>query len=79
MQEFKASFLVSLFLLTLFWCGFSNAGQLENHTNSTGMKFVRVPSGTFLMGENPPLSEGKGDERPAHEVTLSKPFYIGIH
>ena len=43
------------------------------------MKFVRVPAGTFVMGENPPLSEGKRDERPAHEVTISRPFYIGMH
>lgn len=43
------------------------------------MKFVLAPAGSFVMGENPQLSEGKDDERPANEVTISKPFYIGAH
>lgn len=79
MSVFRTIFPVSLFLLPFFYCVIANAAQLENHTNSIGMKFVRIPAGTFIMGENLPLSEGKDDERPAHEVTISKPFYIAIH
>lgn len=72
---------IACFMMALLLPGFriADAAQLENHVNSIGMKFVRVPAGTFTMGENPPLSEGKSDEHPAHEVTISKPFYIGIH
>lgn len=49
----------------------------KKFTNSIGMTFVLVPQGSFVMGENAPLSEGKRDEHPAHEVTITKPFYMG--
>lgn len=49
-------------------------------TNSIGMVLTKIPAGTFLMGEDPSLhGEGKADERPQHKVTISKPFYIGVH
>lgn len=49
-------------------------------TNNIGMVLTKIPAGTFLMGEDPSLSgEGKADERPQHKVTISKPFYIGVH
>ena len=79
MSNFKNQCFLALLVVTLLYCGIASAEQLENFTNSIGMKFVLIPAGTFVMGENPPLSEGKGDERPAHEVTISKPFYMGIH
>lgn len=79
MSRFKISRLMAVLLLSLSCFGTAYAEQLENYVNSIGMKFVRAPAGAFTMGENPPLSEGKGDERPAHEVTISRPFYIGIH
>jgi formylglycine-generating enzyme required for sulfatase activity len=46
-------------------------------TNSIGMEFVLIPAGTFLMGS--PGSDGDApyDERPAHRVTISQPFYLG--
>ncbi|MFP4055480.1 MAG: formylglycine-generating enzyme family protein [Candidatus Brocadiia bacterium] len=44
-------------------------------TNSIGMKFRRIEAGTFTMGTD----EGEADEAPAHEVTISKPFYMGVH
>ena len=62
----------------------------QTYTNSIGMRFVRIEPGTFRMGsENVVLSdtltdgkaylrEGDPDERPAHDVTLTAPFYIGI-
>ncbi|MFP6763043.1 MAG: formylglycine-generating enzyme family protein, partial [Planctomycetaceae bacterium] len=37
--------------------------------NSIGMYFVSIPAGTFSMGE------GKN----AHEVTLTKPFELGVY
>jgi len=41
--------------------------------NSIGMEFVLIPSGTFKMGSN----TGDPDERPVHQVTISKAFYMG--
>ncbi|RKU22924.1 glycoside hydrolase [Candidatus Poribacteria bacterium] len=62
----------------------------QTHTNSIGMRFVRIEPGTFTMGsENAALSDeltdgkahlrdGDWDEQPVHQVTLTMPFYIGI-
>ena len=53
------------------------------------MKLVLIPAGKFKMGNNDTPAEtvkkvgGKeehvSDEYPAHEVTISKPFYMGIY
>jgi formylglycine-generating enzyme required for sulfatase activity len=53
------------------------------------MKLVLIPAGTFKMGnhETPAETNEKvavkdehlADEYPAHEVTISKPFYMGIY
>jgi len=55
-------------------------------TNSLGMKFIKIPSGSFMMGSGISASEvenqygGKEkwykDEHPQHRVTISKPFYM---
>src|SRR4030095_9650930 len=45
----------------------------KTFTNSLGMEFVLIPAGTFKMGSN----TGDQDERPVHEVTISKAFYMG--
>jgi eukaryotic-like serine/threonine-protein kinase len=49
-------------------------------TNSIGMKLALIPAGKFLMGE-PDFKERskQEDDHPAHEVTISKPFYLGVH
>ncbi len=39
--------------------------------NSIGMEFVFLSSGTFVMGSEHPK------EYPAHQVSLSRPFYLG--
>ncbi len=46
-------------------------------TNSIGMKLVLIPPGRFLMGS--PFSEPyhSPDEGPVHEVTLTRPYYLG--
>ncbi|MBW1699016.1 MAG: SUMF1/EgtB/PvdO family nonheme iron enzyme [Deltaproteobacteria bacterium] len=40
----------------------------------TGMEFVQVPAGTFMMGDT--FGEGIDNEKPVHEVHLDS-FYIG--
>jgi formylglycine-generating enzyme required for sulfatase activity len=37
------------------------------------MELVPIPAGEFLMGSN----KGFDDERPAHRVRISEPFYMG--
>jgi formylglycine-generating enzyme required for sulfatase activity len=46
--------------------------------NSLGMKFVRVPPGSFLMG-SPPDEAGRQDSETQHRVTLTKAYQIGVH
>jgi formylglycine-generating enzyme required for sulfatase activity len=41
--------------------------------NRIGMEFMPVPAGTFVMGSE----NGKSDERPTHQVTISHEFLIG--
>ena len=47
--------------------------------NNITMKMVLIHAGSFMMGS--PVSEEKrnADETPQHRVTITKPFYIGIH
>ena len=40
------------------------------------MKLVRIPAGKFMMGT---LKGPRENEGPQHEVTISKPFYMGIY
>jgi len=59
------------------------------HTNSIGMELVRIAPGRFTMGlsgDQVPTSLREGrrhfrygdyDERPRHEVAITRPFYAG--
>jgi hypothetical protein len=62
----------------------------KEHTNSIGMRFVKIEAGSFQRGAEPtPLPDevagkphrrqGDFDERPAHRVTISQPFYLGVY
>ncbi len=46
-------------------------------TNSIGMEFVLIPAGTFMMGSPDSDTEAHKNEKPAHRVTISQPFYLG--
>ncbi|MDB4625088.1 formylglycine-generating enzyme family protein [Rubripirellula sp.] len=48
--------------------------ELPESADSIGMEFKLIPAGTFTMGD----ASGEDDETP-HEVTLTKPFKMGIH
>lgn len=44
-----------------------------NLPNSVKLEMILIPAGNFSMGAN----NGKDDEKPVHNVAISKPFYIG--
>ena len=44
--------------------------ELPESADSIGIKFKLIPAGTFTMG---------GEDDEAHEVTLAKPFQMGVH
>lgn len=46
--------------------------------NDLGMAFVLVPPGSFRMG-SPADEPGRGEDEAVHEVTISRPFYLGKH
>jgi len=46
----------------------------NSYTNSSGMKLIRIETGTFQMGSD--LPRDHWDERPIHKVTIGKPFYM---
>src|SRR5262249_554618 len=48
-------------------------------TNSIGMKLARIPAGKFLMGSPETESGRQPNESPQHEVTITKPFHIGVY
>jgi formylglycine-generating enzyme required for sulfatase activity len=47
-------------------------------TNSIGMKLARIPAGKFLMG-SPPAEKERDPGELQHEVTITRPFYLGVH
>ncbi|MDR1659745.1 MAG: SUMF1/EgtB/PvdO family nonheme iron enzyme [Desulfovibrio sp.] len=44
----------------------------RTYVNSLGMEFVLIPSGVFRMGSDAP-----DNEKPGHDVTVSRDFYLG--
>ena len=45
--------------------------------NASTIEMVVVPPGTFIMGASPGDGEAISNEFPAHQVTLTNPFYMG--
>ena len=45
-------------------------------TNSIGMVLLPIPAGTFTMG-SPASEKDRDDDETQHQVTLSRPFYMG--
>jgi formylglycine-generating enzyme required for sulfatase activity len=41
-----------------------------------GLKYVLIPAGTFRMGCSPGDEECQPDEKPSHEVSITKDFWI---
>jgi formylglycine-generating enzyme required for sulfatase activity len=53
-----------------------SAGQVRVNSKD-GLKYVWIPPGTFMMGCSPGDSQCGDDEKPAHQVTITKGFWIG--
>jgi len=66
---------ILLIIMSLGITPISTAAQKleKSFTNSLGMKLVRIDPGTFLMGQ---AQNGDWDERPVHEVTITRPYYL---
>jgi formylglycine-generating enzyme required for sulfatase activity len=47
-------------------------------TNSIGMKLAPIPAGKCLMG-SPPTEGERAASEWQHEVTISRPFYMGVY
>ncbi|MHC4574119.1 MAG: SUMF1/EgtB/PvdO family nonheme iron enzyme [Planctomycetota bacterium] len=60
-------------LMTLAMTQAVEMPRTKEFTNSIGIKFMRIEPGSFRMGRR---QGGDWDERPAHKVRISKPFYI---
>ena len=67
---------IGLFLFASSCQTVESVGPKENIAIDLGggvtMEFVLIRPGVFVMGQG-----DKGDDRPAHEVNISKPFYLG--
>ena len=44
---------------------------------ASGIEMLLVPSGKFVMGMSPGDQAARDNEKPAHEVTITKAFYLG--
>jgi formylglycine-generating enzyme required for sulfatase activity len=49
----------------------------RTYTNSIGMEFVLIPSGVFQMGAADSDREATSSEKPRHQVTITRPFFLG--
>jgi formylglycine-generating enzyme required for sulfatase activity len=70
---------ICLSLLSLFLSGGVCSVQAaeKTYTNSIGMEFILIPSGSFTMGADKNFEDAGEAETPQHRVTISKPFYLG--
>lgn len=51
------------------------ASNASEFVNSLGMRLKLISAGSFLMGSE----KGDSDERPVHNVRITRPFYLGLH
>jgi serine/threonine-protein kinase PpkA len=53
------------------------AALAVRENSKDGLKYVWIPPGTFMMGCSPGDSECYDEEKPAHQVTITRGFWIG--
>jgi formylglycine-generating enzyme required for sulfatase activity len=49
--------------------------RLVKLNEDSSLAMVLIPAGSFMMGDD----AGLDDEKPAHKVLISRPFYLGQH
>ncbi len=74
-SAFVAAALALLALLFVFV--FTVARPKPRFTNSVGMEFVHIPSGTFMMG-SPAAEPYRFPNETRHPVTISLGFYMSV-
>ena len=81
-REFRRFHWIDLFdegsferILRAIRTGMSQRTLAPRLTNSIGMEFVLISAGEFVMGS----LDGKTNEQPIHQVTISHPFYLGMY
>lgn len=60
------------------WCAFFCTDTGEAECLGAPQGFARIHSGTFMMG-SPEGELGRGDDEGQHQVTITRPFFIGTH
>jgi formylglycine-generating enzyme required for sulfatase activity len=55
------------------------AGPTLDLGNNIAMRVVLIPSGKFMMGSPPNEQAREDDEGPQRQVTITKPFYMGMY
>jgi formylglycine-generating enzyme required for sulfatase activity len=50
----------------------------EEHTNTLGMKLVRIAAGEFLMG-SPDAEAERSEAEKLHRVRITRPYWLGKH
>ncbi|MFO7911352.1 MAG: formylglycine-generating enzyme family protein [Desulfotignum sp.] len=77
--SFDGTIPVKWWVWFLFFCLIcttrAGAGEEKQITNHLGMTFIRVASGTFLMG-SPETEEHRTGNEKQHLVHIKKPFYL---
>jgi formylglycine-generating enzyme len=76
-KKLSSIWLCIIFLLSLSGIFFSVPvfAFEKTFTNSLGMEFVLIPSGTFTMG-SPPDESHRDPSEVRHRVSISKPYYM---
>lgn len=64
------------FVPLIIWSSVVRSSEPKSIKNSVGMELVQIPSDSFVMG-SPSKEEDRDDREERHEVTISKPFYMG--
>ena len=52
------------------------SARKELTDSRSGVRYLLVPGGSFTMGCTPGDTECASDEKPAHRVTLTRPYYV---
>jgi formylglycine-generating enzyme required for sulfatase activity len=79
-KEFEQSFTLAAGQVTKIEARLEDVGPLPGQARENpkdALKYVWVPPGTFMMGCSPGDNECTADEEPAHQVTITKGFWMG--